>query len=272
VQISSVQLRSGALVGALIVAAAFIPPRPAGAQEFTSPRNADVDVRGARRIHIEGAAGLLRVEGRAGATQVKVRGTAATSRREWLDNIKLIAELRGGDVFIKADIPDNDSGWNMRGDNRRSLDLVIEVPTNLPLEVVDGSGEATFTGIGSLDLRDGSGGIEVRGAKGTIHIIDGSGGISVRGVEGDVTVEDGSGGIEARDVTGNFTVSEDGSGNIDINGVGGTMRVKGDGSGDIDVERVAGDFIVDSDGGGSIRHDTVKGKVTIPERRRRRGN
>ena len=261
-----------AVSGILIITAAFIPVRAEAFEDYTSPRNATVDTRGARSIEIDAAAGELRVEGKPGINEVRIRGTARSSRESRLKNIKLIAERRGDAVYIKADIPDNDNwgGWN-GSDGYMALDLVIEVPTSLRLDVSDGSGEADFLNTGALDLEDGSGNIEIRGARGDVRIHDGSGNIIINGVEGAVRVSDGSGEIRANDVTGNFTVEEDGSGSIDVSGVGGTMRVESDGSGNIDVDRVAGDFVVDSDGSGSIRYATVKGEVRIPERRRRGG-
>jgi DUF4097 and DUF4098 domain-containing protein YvlB len=251
-----------------IVAASFIPRRTHAYETYTSPRNAEVSTSGARIIRIDAAAGLLRVEGRRDINQVRVRGTAKASRKSVLDDIKLIAERRGDEVYIKADIKEDRNGWQF-GDYERALDLVIEVPTSLPLEVDDGSGEAEFINTGKLDLEDGSGEITVRGTHGNVEISDGSGNITIQGVEGSVRVHDGSGNIRGRDVTGNFVVDEDGSGDIDVSDIGGEMRVENDGSGNIDVDRVAGDFVVERDGSGSIRYDTVKGSVRIPERRRR---
>lgn len=266
---SPISIRAAA-AGLLIVTAAFIPIRAEALDDYTSPRDATVDARGARSVTIEAAAGILRVEGRPGINEVRVRGTARATRQSRLADIKLIAERRGDVVFIKADIPDNNSGfWN--GDHYMGLDLVIEVPTTLRLDVSDGSGEAEFTNTGAIDLEDGSGSIDIRGAHGSVKIRDGSGSITIDGVEGGVIVSDGSGEIRASNVTGDFTVEEDGSGSIDVSGVGGTMRVESDGSGNIDVDRVAGDFVVDNDGSGSIRYATVKGSVRIPERRRRSG-
>lgn len=251
-----------------IVAASFIPRRVHAYETYTSPRNAEVSTAGAKVIRIDAAAGLLRVEGRSDISQVRVRGTAKSSRKSVLDEIKLIAERRGDQVYIKADIRDDDNGWRS-GNYDRALDLVIEVPTSLPLEVDDGSGEAEFINTGRLDLEDGSGEITVRGAHDNVEINDGSGNITIQGVKGSVRVHDGSGNIRGRDITGNFVVDEDGSGDIDVSDVGGEMRVENDGSGNIDVDRIAGDFVVESDGSGSIRYDTVKGSVRIPERRRR---
>lgn len=262
-----------AAAGLFIVTASFIP-RPVRAADFyTSPRNADVGTSGARAIQIEAKAGILRVEGRSGITQVRVRGTARSERKGSLDDIKLIAERRGDIVFIKADMPErNGSGlWDMMTGRfgQEALDLVIEVPTNLPLEVADGSGDAEFINTGALRLTDGSGAIKVRGAHGDVTIKDGSGSIDLDGVDGSVVITDGSGGIDARNVMGNFTIASDGSGDIVVSRVGGTARIQNDGSGSIDVDRVAGDFVVDNDHGGHIRYDTVKGTVRIPEKKRR---
>jgi hypothetical protein len=254
-----------------IVAASFIPTKAKAQDEYKAPRNADVDARGARTVRIDAAAGNLRVEGRTGLTEVRVRGTARASRRSQLESIKLLAERRGSEVYVRAEIPDDArDGWRAFSPGHfMALDLVIEVPISLPLEVDDGSGEARFINTGPLTLEDGSGEIEIRGARGDVDVTDGSGTIVIDGVEGNVKISDGSGEIRARNVTGDVTVEEDGSGDIDVAEVGGTVRVEDDGSGNIDVGRVAGDFVVGNDGGGSIRYDTVKGSVRIPERKRR---
>jgi hypothetical protein len=267
---ATTQVRA-AVTGLFIITAVFIPRR-ASAQDYTSPRNADVPVSGARSIRIEAAAGILKVQGRQGLDQVHVRGTAKANRKNRLDAIRLIAERRGDEIYIKADMPDDRDGYWGNGDNwdEMALDLVIEVPTSLRLDVDDGSGNAEFNGTGALELEDGSGEIWVRDARGDVRISDGSGNITVEGVQGTLRVSDGSGNIRARDVRGNFVVEEDGSGDIDGTSVGGTMRVENDGSGNIDVDRIAGDFVVDHDGSGTIHYDTVKGSVRIPDRDRDR--
>jgi DUF4097 and DUF4098 domain-containing protein YvlB len=252
----------------LIVTAVFIPRRVQALDDYTSPRNADIKVDGAKSIRIIGAAGVLKVQGRSGLDEVHVRGTAKSSRRNRLDDIRLIAERRGDEIYIKADMPDDDER-NWRDNWDMALDLVIEVPTSLSLDVDDGSGNAEFTNTGGLELSDGSGEIFVKAAHGDVKINDGSGNITIEGVEGSVRVSDGSGEIRARDVTRDFIIEQDGSGDIDVAGVGGTMRVEDDGSGNIDVDRISGDFVVDHKGSGSVRYDTVKGRVDIPDRKRR---
>ncbi|MEO5903850.1 MAG: hypothetical protein ABIQ55_07565 [Gemmatimonadaceae bacterium] len=269
-------LRTG-LAAAFIVAVAFIPVhkvQAAGFEDYTSPRNADVDARGAKTIEVRVGAGSLRIEGRPGITQVQVRGTARSSSRGRLTDIRLIAERRGDVVFIKSDMPDgNNSFWSsMRGGWNMALDLVIEVPTTVALDVEDGSGDSKFINVGPLRLVDGSGEIQINGVNGNATVVDGSGNLTIENVDGALHVSDGSGNINVKNVLGNFQVDEDGSGDIGATGVGGTMRVDEDGSGNIDVERVAGDFLVYQKGSGTIRSSEVKGKTDIPDRHRRRGD
>jgi hypothetical protein len=243
-------LRS-AIALAIVVTAAFIPVRVHAIGDVTSPRNADIDARGAKTIQVIAGAGDLRIEGRTGISQVQVRGTARASSRGRLDDIKLVAERRGDVVYIKADIPENNGFFSRDWNDNMALDLVIEVPQSVALDVEDGSGDSKFTNVGPLKLVDGSGGIEIRGAKGNVSVEDGSGEMVIENVEGSVRVTDGSGGITASNIGGDFIVEEDGSGSID-------------------VSHIAGNFTVEEKGSGSISSSDVKGKIDIPERHRRR--
>jgi hypothetical protein len=225
-----------AMSGVFVVAASFIPGKAQAQSRNEAPRNATVPVAGARVVRIDAGAGFLRVEGRDGLNEVRVRGTARVEGRGRLQDIRLIAERREGEVYIKADIPKNDTD-DWRDGSLLALDMIIEVPRTMRLDVEDTSGEASFFNTGALTLDDGSGAIEVRGMRGNLEIDDGSGEIQIDG-------------IRVRDVSGTMRVGSDGSGNIDVDGIG-------------------GDFVVDSDGGGGIRYDTVKGRVSIPERMRR---
>jgi hypothetical protein len=263
--------------GAAFAAAPFLIGSAAHAQwssPYSAPRNAVVNAAGAKKVEVEAAAGSLRVEGRPGLRQVQVNGTARSSSQQILNEIKLIAERRGDVVFIKADIPEHDS--RDYGDNySAALDLIIEVPQGIDADIADGSGEAKIMNVGSLEMTDGSGSLDVIGATGSVRITDGSGELTIENVGGDVRVEDGSGEINVRNVTGSFTVESDGSGSINASDVRGSVVVQNDGSGSIEVNKVGKDFIVESKGGGGIDYAGVSGRIDIPERhhdRRYRGH
>jgi hypothetical protein len=258
--------------GAAFAAAPFLIGTAAHAQwstPYSAPRNAVVDATGAKSVEVEAGAGSLRVEGKAGLRQVQVTGTARSSSQQFLTRIKLIAERRGDVVFIKADIPDNESNRD-NDDYSAALDLVIEVPQGINADVSDGSGDTKILNVGSLDATDGSGSFSVTGAAGSVRITDGSGDLTIENVGGDVKVNDGSGDINVRNVTGSFTVESDGSGGIYATDVRGSVVVQNDGSGSIEVNKVGKDFTVESKGSGSIDYADVSGRVDIPDRRRDR--
>ena len=250
-----------------LVALAATAPALRALPDHEAPRNATVDASGARLVQVRGRAGMMRIVGRTGITEVRVRGTARASREEDLDDIKLVAERRGDVVLVEVQIPDRESyGW---GDRNRALDLVIDVPAGSAMEVDDSSGDIEIRGVGALDLEDSSGDIDLEDLGGAVRIEDSSGGIRVVGVKGDVSIRDSSGDIDARRITGALTVEEDSSGEITVADVTGTVHVRRDSSGGIEVAGVGGDFLVDRDGSGGIDYRDVKGEVRIPQRRGR---
>jgi hypothetical protein len=210
--------------------------------DHRAPREATVATAGARRIQVVARAGDLRIQGREGATAVGVKGTACASTESRLSGIRLIAERRGDVVYVEADIPQASMG------GAAGLDLSIDVPASIPLNVEDGSGSAQIRGVAALEIDDGSGEL------------------LIEDVAGEVIVSDGSGDIDIRHA-GSVVVKDDGSGSVRAAGVRGDVVVRDDGSGSIDVSDVGGDFTVDKDGSGGIAHDGVRGQVRIPRKR-----
>lgn len=246
---------------------------------YEAPREAVLDAGGADQLRIEAAAGSLRVEGQSGLGEVRIDGTACASSEDRLEEIQLKTDRKGDTLVVVADIPDG-PGWR---DSHAHLDLVIAVPSSLGLKVEDGSGSAEFSNVGALQLKDGSGEIDIRDAGGSVKITDGSGELDITGVEGDVWITDGSGELEIRKVTGELEIDqdgsgeitiadvggsvhigEDGSGGINITQVGGSVSINEDGSGGIDVSHVTGDLSVGRDGSGGIYFSDVGGRVQVP--------
>jgi hypothetical protein len=237
--------------------------------DVTAPRSARVNAAGARVARIEARAGTLRIEGRAGIAEIQARGTARASSRALLDQVRLTAERRGDVAYVIVEIPELRGDWNDE-DEHVSLDLVVEVPRTLALDVEDRSGELEIRGVSQLDLVDNSGDATIEDVGGRLRVRDGSGDLRIRDVRGDVTLEDGSGGVSLRMIRGSVTVDRDGSGEFEADDVTGTVRIASKGSGSVHVARVGGDFVVERKGTGSIEHREVRGRVDVPERDRRR--
>lgn len=230
--------------------------------EFSEPRQAVLEVGDATELRIDASAGFLRVIGSDDLGQVIVDGTACAARARDLEGIRLETGRRGAHLLVEVDLPDVDWSWNRYA----RLDLTVRVPSTLALDIEDGSGEIEIRGAGRTRIDDGSGGIDVRDLHGDLTIEDGSGEIDVENVRGRVTVtEDGSGSITIVGVVGDVHIDEDGSGSISIRDVTGSVRIREDGSGSIRVADVSGDFIVDRDGSGGISVDRIGGRVETPD-------
>lgn len=227
--------------------------------DFTAPREDFADAAGVERVEIDASAGYLRVLGEEGAAQIRANGEACASSESLLEGVQLVVERSGDRVRIVVDIPD--SNW---GRQTARLDLTVELPSSVEVEIDDGSGWIDVRNVASLEIEDGSGEINVENVAGNLEIEDGSGEIEASDIGGEVWIEDGSGEIELRRV-GSVMIEEDGSGEIDVEEVTGDVMVRSDGSGSISVRDVGGDFTVRRDGSGGIRHTAVAGLVDVPD-------
>ncbi len=228
---------------------------------FSAPREATLDAASAAEVVIEAGAGSLKVIGRTGLRQVRVRGMACASDRDLLEEVRLSATRSGNSIHVKS----ADDDLDLRNREYARIDVVIEVPEGMPADINDGSGGIELSGLGDVRLDDGSGEIDGHELAGRVEIHDGSGEIRLTGVRGDVIIEDGSGEIELADVDGSIDI-EDGSGEIVLSRVGRNVSIA-DSSGSIDVDNVAGSFTVRNDSSGDIHYSAVKGAVRVPPER-----
>ena len=268
-----------AVLSAALLLSFTVSPVVADECRYERALEAELDAVDAERLTVHAAAGSLRIDGKADADRVLVKGLACASTESALDKIELDTLRRGNRLVVQAEIPDDLFSW--RGYAR--LDLVLTVPDDLALVVEDSSGGIDIRDVASLDLSDSSGEIEIDNVGGNLRIDDSSGEIDVREVEGDVRVRDSSGGMTIEGVGGGVIVDEDGSGEITISAVEGDVEIEEDGSGGITVREVNGGvhigsdgsgsiyiahvergFTLDRDGSGSVHVDDVKGEVRIP--------
>jgi len=245
------------------------------AYQFTTEASADwckyektidltLDLSASDVLVISAAAGDLDVTGVSGSDQAVIHGKACASKERWLEESE-VNTSSGRRAEINVDLPEANGGWLSFGNNYAWIDLDIEVPEGLALEVNDSSGDMFLKNVASVELQDSSGDIEIEDAHGPISIRDSSGDIDVDEIVGDLTIEsDSSGDIYASDIDGTVLVKQDSSGDIRISHVSHDVVVERDSSGDITATDVGGDFRVLKDGSGGIRYDDVKGEVQLP--------
>jgi hypothetical protein len=185
--------------------------------DYQAPRSVAASAAGITRVVVVARAGSLRVEGRAGATEVRASGTACTSSRDILDRIQLTESRSGSEWRVTAVIPQEIMV------SHASLDFTVTVPQDIAAVSVD----------------DTSGSLEIRGLRGNLDVVDTSGEMTIDHVAGDVRITDSSGSITVEHA-GSVTIVSDGSGSVDVSDVDGDFRVGHKGSGRISYDHVRG--------------------------------
>lgn len=225
-----------------------------------------LDLSKSELLSIDARAGDLDIVGVSESGQALIHARVCASKEAWLEQSE-VSTTGGKRAEIAAVLPETDGGWTSFGNNYIWMDLNIEVPQDLALDIRDSSGDMSLKNIAAVEIQDSSGDIEVEGARGSISVRDSSGDIEIDGAEGDLTIEsDSSGDIDAMDINGNVIVVSDSSGDIEVSGVSDNVVVERDSSGDISVRDVGGDFRVLKDGSGGISSHGVKGEVDIPSK------
>lgn len=258
------RLLSPSVLGAVALAIAVQPATVhAQSRDYSVERHAQAATAGVVTIRIENGSGRLVINGRNGATSVNATAVIRGSSQETVNAVKLVTDRSGDVITVRTDSPSRNSwgdGW--------SADLTVEVPSNMRLDVSDGSGGARLENVGALTLRSGSGGVRISNASGSVDLESGSGGAQLRDVRGDVSLSTGSGGITIEGVTGSVDVRSAGSGSLDVNHVSGALHIGSIGSGSVTADGIGGDLTVDRKGSGSVNYTNVKGRVDVPTRRR----
>lgn len=233
--------------------------------KYESDINLTLDLTDTDVLAIAAVAGELEIVGVEGLNEAVIQGSVCASNESWLEESRIETQT-GKHAEINVILPNHDSDWSLFRINYLSLDLRIEVPADLMLDIKDSSGDLSLDGVANVKLQDSSGDIEIDNIHGAITIRDSSGDIDVDQVNGDLTIEaDSSGDIYVKNVQGEVLVERDSSGDIQIGHVTASVVILRDSSGDISANDVGGDFKVVKDGSGDIRSKNIKGSTELPQ-------
>ncbi len=254
--------------------------------KFRADRAGGVDAKGVEKVIVRTGAGDMKVVGRGNAVRIEARGTACAAKQELLDATQINVRREGNVVYVETDLPQNQESWSFGNNEYAYIDIGIALPSNIPVEATDSSGDAVFEDLKALtlqdssgdlqihriaelaDVSDSSGDIEIEGA-GSVRVRDSSGDVEVDDVHGDAEIVlDSSGDIHIAKVDGGVRVRQDSSGSIRVEDVKGSVDVDSDSSGDIYAGRVKGNFTVSEDSSGTIEHESIGGTVTVPSNKR----
>ena len=174
-------------------------------------------------------------------------------------NVRLNLEKQNNEALLISDF-----GEFSPNELEARINLMIEVPLKLNVNITDGSGAIQIQNlVGNVTMDDDSGKIQVENISGKVIINDGSGKIDLEDIRGNVTVKDGSGSIQVDQIIGDVYVM-DGSGDLTILHIDGNVTVSDD-SGDIDISDVSKAVFISESGSGELNIERVRGKITTRE-------
>jgi DUF4097 and DUF4098 domain-containing protein YvlB len=190
-------------------------------------------------------------------TRVEVSGPRAE---------EFTVEQHGRQVAVLA--PKGRLGIHLGHDHH---EVVVTAPTGSDLSTKSGSADTTAVGQwGTVQLRTGSGNVELDDATGSVLVESGSGDVRGHDIGGDVRVKSGSGDVDLGEVHGEIGIST-GSGDIVIGRAHRKATVKS-GSGDTEIGLASGDVSLGTASGtltvrrastGTITATNVSGDVRI---------
>lgn len=231
--------------------------------DYSAARDAQIQVADAKVLKLNVGAGYLRVEGLPETRDILISGVAHAASAQALAAIQLATRRVADTIFVSGVIPASDRGAGVQP----ALDLTLQLPSSLSLQVIDSTGASVFRNVGALRIVHGDGGLDADTVTGNLDITDGGGDMVVGNVTGNVRIVDGAGSIYVSDITGSVVVPQDGPGEIQFVRVSGDVTVGTKRSGEVAARGIGGSLAITANGSGSIEYRDVKGRVTIPAER-----
>lgn len=251
----------------LLTCALLLIPSLAMADQcrFESPRNAPLDMTGIHTVVIDIGHHTLHIDGTADDSS-RMQGRACASSTDRLAAMQISQHREGDRLIVKLADNHGTNIFSIFGSHYAYLDLRMDIPNTVAVELAVGSGDAFVSKVAQLSAGVGSGDLQVNGVSGHFDAHVGSGDIKADDVGETHIASVGSGDFTVNRVRGNLTIDKVGSGDADLRAVGGNVNVGSVGSGDLRVNGVARDLHVAHVGSGDVDHLAVAGTVDIPHR------
>ncbi len=209
-------------------------------QHFSLPTN------GLKTLRIKADDGKLIVTGIKGITEVRVHATIrlrpSLSDQEFSDFlddwIHLALDRHGRSAELESTI----SAMSI-ADYHPRIDLVVELPRELDLVVIDGQGVLEISGLhGEVEINDGSGKLYLKNIHGDVTIIDEAGSMEISQITGDVQIQDRTGSVSAQEIDGTVFLNKR-SGRVSIDGLSGDLVIESIMRGELEILNHAGNII-----------------------------
>lgn len=232
-------------------------------------RTLEMDAQDISAFKIDAGAGYLHISGNEHISHIIVHATIhieGISSNEIDDFLHKYGTLElkkeGGKAVLKSNLNIQLSTLKKLFLNSQSgkIDLDIEVPSDILLEIHDGSGDIIIKKMNSnIICSDGSGNIDCQDIFGDVKINDGSGAIFLRNINGKIKIDDGSGFCSLENINGEIFI-KDGSGDLKLKNIIHSITID-DGSGDIILDNIDGDVHILEAGSGEEIFKDIHGTI-----------
>ncbi|HTV85616.1 MAG TPA: DUF4097 family beta strand repeat-containing protein [Dyella sp.] len=252
----------------LLLLPLVLVPLTAAASEcrYSAQRNLHEDLTGIRGVQIELHSHDMHLMGNGGASALELNGRACASSQSALDNLQVTSHREGDQLIVDVG-QSRTFNVGVFGISYEYLDLQVRLPSNMPVTVTAGSGDAYISNLSRLDAQTGSGDLHIDHITGPVSVAAGSGDVEISDVGSLQAGSVGSGDLKARLVHGNVQIGSVGSGDVVLDTVDGSVNVGTLGSGDLNVDNVRGDLTVGAKGSGDVSHNNIAGRVSVPRDR-----
>ncbi len=225
------------LIGLVFISVLVLQPLFA---KYDDTKTWKLDANGIKELRVDVPVGSVEIVGSETTKEIVVTADIVIRKMdddeavEYLKKCKMDLVKKGDKAVFEFDLKKGKHHWFFGSSISISIDITIEVPRSMNLDLSSGAGDFDVKKItGNLTVETGAGNITLTDVKGIIEADSGAGNVEIKKVIGDVTVETGAGNIELDDIKGDVD-ADSGAGNISINDIDGLI-VADTGIGNIDV-------------------------------------
>lgn len=211
-------------------------------------------------LRLNTGTGIIRLRGSEHLDEIRVSARACAIDSEMLATIGLQPESDGVVLTLADRLPE---GANHPEANFARLDMILNVPSRLAIEIADKREPMEISGVASLRVESGRGEITIDGVAGDTEVRTERGDLTIQNIGGNLTLARDFGEMIVRNVRGDVIIESADRGNSNISNVGGSVRVIRNGRGNIAATRVQGDFIVEANQAGRFFHQDIGGRVQL---------
>jgi len=137
--------------------------------KLRADRAGGVDAKGVEKVVVRTGAGDMKVIGRGNAVRIEARGVACAAKQELLDAAQISVRREGNVVYVETNLPQNQDGWTFGNNEYAYIDIGIALPSSIPVDATDSSGDADFEDLKALTLQDSSGDVSIHRIAGRTH-------------------------------------------------------------------------------------------------------